>query len=109
MRLGKDTVPTDTTSLQRLSSCSLPSQEECFWELTFPTDLERSEVLIPRPLRGVWLGFTPQLQLVKILSRYLAICRPIEKMITQTRWKIGPPNLRHYSPNVIRASSSFKR
>jgi len=30
-------------------------------------------------------------------------------MLAQRRWKIGPPNLRHYSPKVIRASSSFKR
>jgi hypothetical protein len=30
-------------------------------------------------------------------------------MPAETRWKIRPPNLGHQLPNVIRASSSFKR
>src|SRR5438093_13188706 len=39
--------------------------------------------------------------------RYLTIRDPIEEMLAENRWKIGPPNFRHQAPNVIRASSSF--
>ena len=30
-----------------------------------------------------------------------------EEMLTEIRWKIRPPDLRHQLPNVIRARSSF--
>src|SRR5207253_11479406 len=41
--------------------------------------------------------------------RYMEIHDQIEEVLTETRWKVGPPNLRHQSPNVIRSSSSFNR
>src|SRR5207249_773601 len=78
-------------------------------KLTFTTDLERPEVLVPGAVRRVRAGFAPQLQLVKIRSGDLTIGDAIEEMLAQTRWKISPPNLWHQLPNVIRASSSFKR
>ena len=95
--------------LQRLPFCSLPLQQECLWKLTFATNLERSKVFVPRAVRRVRLRFAPQFQLIEVFGRYLPICDPIEEVLTETWWKIGPPNLRHQSPNVIRASSSFNR
>jgi hypothetical protein len=58
-------------------------------------------------LRRLRLSFAPQFQLVEIFWRYLTIRDPIEEMLAENRWKIGPPNFRHQAPNVIRASSSF--
>ncbi len=98
-----------TLRLQRLPLCSLPLQEDCLWKLTFATNLERSEVFVPRALRRLRLRFAPQFQRIKVVRRYLPIRDPIEQVLPENRWKIGPPNLRHQSPNVIRASSSFKR
>src|SRR5919109_407545 len=54
-------------------------------------------------------AFQTELQLVEILSGDLTLGDAIEEMLAETRWKIGPPNLGHQPPNVIRASSSFKR
>jgi len=34
---------------------------------------------------------------------------PVEEVLTENWWKTDPPNPRHQSPNVIRASSSFSR
>src|SRR6516165_1702977 len=96
-------------ALKGLPLRRLSFQQECLWVLTFATNLERSEILVPGTGRRLRLGFTPQLQLVEILSGYLAVGDSIEEMLAKTRWKIGPPNLRHQPPNVMRASSSFKR
>jgi hypothetical protein len=71
--------------------------------------LERSEVLVPGTGRRLRLGFTPQLQLVEILGGDLTLGDAIKEMLAEIRWKIGPPNLRHQPPNVMRANSSFKR
>ncbi len=46
---------------------------------------------------------------IQVFRRYLPIGDPIEEMLTESRRQIDPPNLRHQSPNVIRASSSFSR
>lgn len=96
-------------ALQNLPLRRLSLQEECLWKRTFATDLERPEVFVPGTGRRLGLGFTPQLELVEVLGGYLAIGDPIKQMLAETRWKIGPPNLRHQPPNVIRASSSFTR
>jgi hypothetical protein len=53
--------------------------------------------------------FAPELERVEILGGHLAVRDAIKEVVTSTRWKIGPPNLGHQSPNVIRASSSFNR
>jgi hypothetical protein len=98
-----------TIDLQRLPFGSLPLQEESPGKLSFATNLERSEVFVPRAVGRLRLRFAPQFQLVKVLSPYFALRNPIEEMLTEHRWKIGPPNLRHQSPKVIRASSSFSR
>ena len=73
--------------LQRLPFCSLPLQQEYLWKLTFATKLERSEVFVPRAVRRVRLRFAPQFQLIQIFGQYLAICDPIEEVLTETRWK----------------------
>jgi hypothetical protein len=80
----------ESLPLRRLSF-----QEECLRKLTLTTDLERSEVLVPGTGRRLRLGFTPQLQLVEILGGDLTIGDAIKEMLAETRWKIGPPNLRH--------------
>ena len=95
--------------LQRLPSCSLPLQEECLWKLTFAADLERSKVLVPRAIRRLRLRFPPQFQLVEVFRWDLPVRDTIKQVLSKTRWKIGPPNPRHHSPNVIRANSSFNR
>ena len=73
----------------------LSFQEEGLRKLTFTTDLERPEVLVPGAVRGLRVGFPPQLQLVEIAGGDLTIGDAIEEMLAQTRWEIGPPNLRH--------------
>src|SRR2546425_7491186 len=96
------------SSLESLPLRRLSFQEECLRKLTLTTDLERSEVLVPGTGRRLRLGFTPQLQLVEILGGDLTLGDAIKEMLAETRWKIGPPNLWHQPPNVMRASSSFK-
>lgn len=34
-------------------------------------------------------------ELMEVFSWYLAIRNPIEEVLAEHRWKIGPPNLRH--------------
>ena len=36
--------------------------------------------------------FAPQVQLIEVVSRYSPIRDPIEEVLTEHRWKIGPPN-----------------
>src|SRR2546428_5615866 len=96
------------SSLESLPLRRLSFQEECLRKLTLATDLERSEVLVPGTGRRLRLGFTPQLKLVEILGGDLTLGDAIKEMLAETRWKIGPPNLWHQPPNVMRASSSFK-
>lgn len=69
--------------------------------------MNRSPYTTARP--GLWLSFAPQFQLIEIFRRYLAIRDPIEEVLAENWWKTGPPDLRHQSPKVIRASSSFSR
>jgi len=99
----------NTIRLQCLPFCSLPLQEEGLRKLPFATNLERSEVLVPRAVRRLRLRFAPQFQLIKVFRRYLPVRDPIEQVLPENRRKIGPPNPRHQSPNVSRASSSFNR
>jgi hypothetical protein len=60
----------------------LPLQEESLGKLTFATDLERSEVLVPRAGGRFGLGLPPQLELVEILGGYSAFGNSIEEMLT---------------------------
>ena len=64
---------------------------------------------VPRAFRRLRFRFAPQSQLIQVFRRYFPLSDPIEQVLPENRWKIGPPNLRHQSPNVIRASSSFSR
>ena len=73
----------------------LSFQEECLGQLAFATNLERLEVLVPGTGRRLRLGLTPQLELVEIFCRYLAICDPIEEVLAKICGKISPPILRH--------------
>ena len=106
---ARSSLPPGRFRLQWLPSCRLSFQEECLGELTFATNLERSKIFVPRAIRRLRLRFAPQFRLIKVFRRYLPLRDPIEQVLPGSRWKIVPPNLRHQSPNVIRASSSFNR
>src|SRR5207244_3411642 len=43
-------------------------------------------------VRRLGLGFAPQFQLIKVFRWYLPLRDPIDQVLPETRWKIGPPN-----------------
>jgi hypothetical protein len=58
-------------------------------------DLEGSEVLEPRTLRSLGLGLSPQLELVEVLHRDLAVAEPVEQVVSKLGRKVRPLDLRH--------------
>jgi len=58
-------------------------------------DFERAKILIPIAIRGFWLRFSPQFQLVEILSGDLTLPKSIKEMITESGRKVSPLDLPH--------------
>lgn len=54
-------------------------------------------------------GFSPDLELIEVVGGDLSIAKAVKQVVAKRRWQTRPLDLRHYSPNVNRASSSFKR
>ncbi len=84
--------------LQCLALAGLSSKKEGLRVLSPATDLERAEILIPVPIRGLGFGFPPELQLIDILRGYLSLLQPIKEMLAEGKGQIGPPDLRHSFP-----------
>jgi hypothetical protein len=102
-------TPFFSSLLESASLRRLTTDEEGLRIFPFTADLEGAEVLEPRPIRSLRVGLPPELQLVEILNGDLAISKPIKEVVAE-RWReVCPLNLRHYSPKVIRASSSLRR
>jgi hypothetical protein len=73
----------------------LTPEKEGFGVLTLAADLEGTEILVPRSVRGHGLGFSPHLELIEVLHRDLAIAEPIEQMVSERGREIRPLDLRH--------------
>src|SRR5438309_8911863 len=93
-------------SASPLATC--PPEQKRLRKLTFATELERSEILVPKPLWRFRPGFAPQLQLVQVFGSDFSLHHPVEEMVAERFWQVRPLDLRHYLPKVIRASSRFK-
>jgi hypothetical protein len=63
----------------------LAPQQECLRKLPLATDLERAESLVPEAVRSLGLGLPPELQLVEVLGRDLALTESFEQVIAQGR------------------------
>src|SRR5262249_54243061 len=77
--------------------------------LSFATDLEGAEILPPEAVGSLWFGLSLQLQPIEVLSCDLSVAEAVEEVIAKGEGQIGPLDLRHQSPKVIRASSSLSR
>ncbi len=88
-----------------LSSLALDALLRVF---PFAADLEGTEVLEPLPVRRLRFRFSPELQLIEILDGDLAISKSIKQVVAESWRQIHTLDLRHYSPKVIRASSSLR-
>src|SRR6266581_389798 len=95
--------------LQLGSLRGLATEEEGLEVFPFAADTERAEVLEPGTLRRLRLGLAPELELIEVLDGDLAISKTIKQVVAKRRRQIRPLNPRHYSPNVIRASSALRR
>ena len=76
----------------------LPTQEKSLRISPLATDLERSEVLVPKSFRSLRFTFAPQFQLIEVFDRDLALAKSIEEVIAQNNREIGPLNFRHLFP-----------
>lgn len=87
----------------------LAAQKKSLWVLTFPTELERSEVLVARAFRNLRKMQSSFFKREEVLHGYLALFGAIKEMLAKLRREIVPLHLRHQLPNVIRASCSRSR
>ena len=69
--------------LEALSLRRLSREEEGLRVLSLAADLERTEVPVPEPVGSLWLGFSPQLQLIEVLGGNLALAKPLEQMVPE--------------------------
>src|SRR5439155_14953887 len=93
--------------VQPLADCGVSSKQERLGIRALSANLERAKILVPRPLRRVRFRFTPELELIEIVGRDLALAQTLEKMIAESLRQAAPLDLGHYSPKVRRPSSSF--
>src|SRR6266496_3928930 len=85
----------------------LATEQEGLRILSLSADLEGAEVLVPGAVGSLRLRLPPELELVQVLGCDLPLSEPFEQVLPQRWWKVFPPDLRHQSPNVRRASSSL--
>src|SRR6266850_4650972 len=77
--------------------------------LSVPTDFERTEVLVPEPLRGLGIGLSPRFELVEVFGGDLAVAQPVKEVIAERGRQTAPQDSGHYSPKVMTANSSLRR
>jgi hypothetical protein len=51
--------------------------------LSLATDFERTEVLIPGPIRGIGIRFSPRFELVEVFRGDLAFAQPVKEVIAE--------------------------
>ena len=81
--------------LKLLTFGGLTAQQERLRVCPFATDLERYEVLVPGPLWSIGFRFSPQLQMVKIICRDLALAEPVEQVVAERGRQTRPLDPRH--------------
>src|SRR6266540_346586 len=96
--------PSELLSFRRLSA-----KQEGLRIPSFAADLERTEILPPEPVRSLRFRLTPPLQSIEVLDRDLALAQAVEQVVAEGGGQVGPLDLRHHSPKVMRASSSLSR
>ncbi len=74
-----------------------------------PQILNEPKSLYQSPVRSVWLRLPPHFELIKIFRGDLPLAESLEEMIPKSPRQVGPLDLRHQSPKVMRASSFFNR
>src|SRR6266850_5507445 len=87
----------------------LARQQEGLRVFSLATDFERTEVLVPKPLRGIGIRFSPRFELVQVFRGDLAFAQPVKEVIAERGRQTAPLDARHYSPKVRTASSSLRR
>src|SRR6185295_3961487 len=87
----------------------LSCEQEGLWIFALAADLEGAEVLVPEIVRSLGLGLSPNLQLIQVFRGDPSLAKAVEQVVPQRRGQTGPLDLRHHSPKVMRASSSFRR
>jgi hypothetical protein len=77
-------VPLQVAVSQRFTLAGLPSKQKGLGILSPTTDFERAEILIPIAIWGFGLRFSPEFQLIDILSGYLTLPQPVKKMVAES-------------------------
>ena len=93
---GLPSINGSTSELHSLGG--LAAQEKGLRISPFPTDLERSKVLVPKSFWSLGLGFAPKFQLIEVLDCDFSLAKSIEEMIPEGRREILPLNFRHLLP-----------
>src|SRR5579864_5846792 len=101
--------PAQTASSELLPFGGLARQQEGLRVFSVATDFERTEVLVPKPLGGIRIRFSPRFELVQIFRGDLAFAQPFKEVIAERGRQTAPLDSGHYSPKVRTASSSLRR
>ena len=109
MLVSKPIRMTRSKPSELLTFGRLAREQEGLRIFSFATDFERTEVLVPEPVGGIGIGFSPRFELVKVVRGDLAFAQPIKQMVAERGRQSGPLDPGHYSPKVMRASSSLRR
>src|SRR5437867_880827 len=96
--------PSKLLALRRLSA-----KQEGLRIPSFAADLERTEILPPEPVRSLRFRLSPPLESIEVLDRDLSLAQAVEQVVAEGGGQVGPLDLRHHSPKVMRASSSLSR
>jgi hypothetical protein len=67
--------------LELLALCRLASEQKGFRVFPLAADLERTEVLEPRPVRRLRLRLSPDLELIQVFDGDLSFAQAVEKMV----------------------------
>ena len=70
----------------------LAREQEGLRVFSFATDFERTEVLVPEPIRGIGIRFSPRFELVKVFGGDLAFAQPIKEVIAERGRQTAPPD-----------------
>lgn len=76
--------------LELLPFCCLTSKKKGLGIFAFAANLEGSEVFEPRSIGPFGVRLSPELELIEVLDRDLAIAQPIEQVISECRREVSP-------------------
>src|SRR6202795_2879765 len=95
--------------LELLTFGGLAGEQKGLRIFSFTANFERSKILVPEPVGGIGIGFSPRFELVKVFRGDLACAQPVKQMVAERGRQSGPLDPGHYSPKVMRASSALRR